>query len=44
MVEMKNVSKTYFNGTVALRDINLKMDKGSLFLCSDQALRKIVPC
>ncbi|NLV37503.1 MAG: cell division ATP-binding protein FtsE [Clostridiaceae bacterium] len=28
MVELKNVSKTYSNGTVALRDINLKMDKG----------------
>ena len=28
MVELRNVSKTYPNGTVALRDINLKLDKG----------------
>ncbi len=28
MVELKNVSKTYPNGTIALRDINLKIDKG----------------
>lgn len=28
MVELKNVSKTYPNGTVALRDVNLKIDKG----------------
>ena len=28
MVELKNVGKTYANGTVALRDINLKMEKG----------------
>lgn len=28
MVELKNVAKTYPNGTVALRDINLKIDKG----------------
>lgn len=28
MVELKNVGKTYSNGTVALRDINLKMEKG----------------
>ena len=28
MVELKNVSKTYPNGTVALRDINLKIEKG----------------
>ena len=28
MVELRNVSKTYPNGTVALRDVNLKLDKG----------------
>ena len=28
MVELRNVSKTYANGTVALRDINLRLDKG----------------
>lgn len=28
MVELKNVAKTYPNGTVALRDINLKIEKG----------------
>lgn len=28
MVELRNVSKTYVNGTVALRDINLRLDKG----------------
>lgn len=28
MIELRNVSKTYPNGTVALRDINLKLDKG----------------
>jgi len=28
LVELRNVSKTYPNGTVALRDINLKLDKG----------------
>jgi len=28
LVELKNVSKTYPNGTVALRDVNLKIDKG----------------
>jgi len=28
VVELKNVSKTYPNGTVALRDINLKIEKG----------------
>jgi len=28
VVEMKNVAKTYPNGTVALRDINLKIEKG----------------
>ena len=28
MVELKNVAKTYPNGTVALRDINLKVEKG----------------
>lgn len=28
MVELKGVSKTYPNGTVALRDINLKIEKG----------------
>ncbi len=28
MVELKNVSKTYPNGTIALRDVNLKIDKG----------------
>ncbi len=28
MVELRSVSKTYPNGTVALRDVNLKIDKG----------------
>jgi len=28
LVELRNVSKTYANGTVALRDINLRLDKG----------------
>ncbi len=28
MVELRGVSKTYPNGTVALRDVNLKLDKG----------------
>ncbi len=28
MVELKGVSKTYPNGTIALRDVNLKIDKG----------------
>lgn len=28
MVKLKNVAKTYPNGTVALRDINLKIEKG----------------
>jgi cell division transport system ATP-binding protein len=28
VVELRNVSKTYPNGTVALRDVNLKIDKG----------------
>ncbi len=28
MVELKNVAKTYPNGTVALRDVNLKIEKG----------------
>jgi len=28
LIELRNVSKTYPNGTVALRDINLKLDKG----------------
>jgi cell division transport system ATP-binding protein len=28
LVELRNVSKTYPNGTVALRDIKLKLDKG----------------
>ncbi|NLK86625.1 MAG: cell division ATP-binding protein FtsE [Clostridiaceae bacterium] len=28
MVELKGVSKTYPNGTVALRDVNLKIEKG----------------
>ncbi len=28
MVELKNVNKTYSNGTVAVRDINFKMEKG----------------
>jgi cell division transport system ATP-binding protein len=28
VVELKNVCKTYPNGTVALRDINLRMEKG----------------
>jgi len=28
LVELRNVSKTYPNGTVALRDVNLKLDKG----------------
>lgn len=28
MVELRDVSKTYPNGTIALRDVNLKIDKG----------------
>ena len=28
MIEFSNVSKTYENGTVALRDVNFKVDKG----------------
>jgi cell division transport system ATP-binding protein len=28
LVELRSVSKTYPNGTVALRDVNLKIDKG----------------
>lgn len=28
MVELRNVSKTYPNGTIALRDVNLRIDKG----------------
>lgn len=28
MVELKSVSKTYSNGTVALRDVNLRIEKG----------------
>jgi cell division transport system ATP-binding protein len=28
LVELRGVSKTYPNGTVALRDVNLKLDKG----------------
>ncbi len=28
MVELRSISKTYPNGTVALRDVNLKIDKG----------------
>ncbi len=33
MVELKNVAKTYPNGTVALRDINLKIEKGEFVFC-----------
>lgn len=33
MVELRNVAKTYPNGTVALRDINLKIEKGEFVFC-----------
>lgn len=33
MVELKNVSKTYPNGTVALRNVNLKIEKGEFVFC-----------
>lgn len=33
MVELKNVSKTYPNGIVALRNVNLKIEKGEFVFC-----------
>jgi cell division transport system ATP-binding protein len=33
VVELKNVSKTYPNGTVALRNVNLKIEKGEFVFC-----------
>ncbi len=32
MIEMKNVTKVYDNGTVGLKNINLKINKGESFL------------
>ena len=32
MIEFKNVSKTYDNGTEALKDVNIKINDGDFFL------------
>ena len=33
MIQLKNVSKIYDNGTVGLKDINLNIDKGEFIVC-----------
>ena len=34
MIEFKHVKKVYPGGIVALQDMNLRVDKGGIYLCA----------
>ena len=40
MVEFRNVSKTYDNGTVALKNVSLNVQKGEFVYCRRVRRRK----